>query len=159
MPTLILLDNTVLTNLALVHRMDLVFQLWPEQVCTTPEVLVEYENAVKAGVVLEHAWKALPTVELTDEEATAAAAYSSRLGKGERSCLSVAHARGGLFISDDADARLQAHKLGIPVSGTLGILVLAVRRKVLILDDANVLLEAMVAAGYRSPVNKVDGLL
>jgi predicted nucleic acid-binding protein len=67
--------------------------------------------------------------------------------------------QGGLFASDDADARAAAQRRGIPVTGTLGILALAVRRKLLTLAQANALLNDMIAAGYRSPMQKLDALV
>lgn len=106
-----------------------------------------------------HAWSDLTIVELTPQEMTGAAAFALRLGAGERSCLAVAQARQGLLASDDADTRHAAQRLGIPVSGTLGILALAVRRQLLSLDQANALLADMIAAGFRSPLEKLDVLI
>ena len=71
----------------------------------------------------------------------------------------VAHAREGLLVSDDADTRNTTRRLGIPISGTLGILALAVRRQLLTLNQANALLADMIAAGYRSPLEKLDTLV
>jgi len=155
----ILLDNTVLSNLALVEQTDLVFRLWPERVITTREVWREYEVAAQAGKLPPHAWSDLTVVELTAYEKASAAAFASRLGAGERSCLAVAQTRHGLLASDDADTRHAAQRLDIPVSGTLGILVLAVRRQLLSLDRANALLADMIAAGFRSPLAKLDTLV
>ncbi len=155
----ILLDNTVLSNLALVGQMDLVFRLWAGRVASTPEVLSEYEDAARAGLLPPHAWTDLPVVELTTQEVAMSKTFSRRLGRGERSCLAVAHLRGGLFASDDADARAAARRLGIRVTGTLGILALTVRRELLTLAQANALLADMVAAGYRSPMERLDTLV
>jgi predicted nucleic acid-binding protein len=74
----ILLDNTVLSNLALVGRVDLVMRLWAGRVATTSE---------------------------------------------------------------------------------LGILVLGVRRGLLTLEQANRLLDEMIAGGYRSPLRMLDELV
>jgi len=155
----VILDNTVLSNLAQVGQMALVFRLWPERVMTTREVWCEYEVAAQTGKLPLHAWSDLTIVELTPQEMTGAAAFALRLGAGERSCLAVAQARQGLLASDDADTRHAAQRLGIPVSGTLGILALAVRRQLLSLDQANALLADMIAAGFRSPLEKLDALI
>jgi predicted nucleic acid-binding protein len=159
MRNLILLDNTVLSNLALVGQMNLVFRLWADRVASTPGVLSEYEDAVRAGLLPPHAWTDLPVVKLTSQEVAMSETFSRRLGRGERSCLAVAHLRGGLFASDDADARAAARRLGVPVTGTLGILALTVRRELLTLAQANALLADMVAAGYRSPMERLDTLV
>jgi predicted nucleic acid-binding protein len=62
----ILLDNTVLTNFALVGRPDLVLSLWGELACTTPAVQNEYQVAVAAGLVSATAWADLPVVILPE---------------------------------------------------------------------------------------------
>ena len=154
-----LLDNTVLSNLALAGQAELVFRLWAGRVASTPEVLSEYEVAARAGLLPSHAWIDLPVVELTTQEVAICETFSRRLGRGERSCLAVAHSRGSLFASDDADARAAARRLGIPITGTLGILALTVRRELLTLAQANALLADMVAAGYRSPMERLDTLV
>jgi len=81
------------------------------------------------------------------------------LGAGERSCLAVALHRQGLLVSDDLDARRAAREHGIPKTGTVGILVLYVRRGYLSREEANALLTEMIALGYRSPVASLDSLL
>lgn len=159
MPAPVILDNTVLTNLALVGAIDLVFHLWPDRVVTTAAVLQEYRAAADIGLLPAHAWADLIVVEMTSQEETLASTFSSRLGAGERSCLAVAHSRDGLLVSDDADARGAAKRLGIVVSGTLGVLVLAVRRSLLTLAEANELLGNMIDAGYRSPMTRLDDLI
>ena len=51
MTRLVLLDNTVLTNLALVNRVDLVIRLWGAAPCTTAPVLAEYQVGVQSGLL------------------------------------------------------------------------------------------------------------
>ncbi len=51
----VLLDNTVLSNLAQVNQMELVFHLWQERVVTTREVWREYEVAARVGKLPLHA--------------------------------------------------------------------------------------------------------
>ena len=67
--------------------------------------------------------------------------------------------RQGVFASDDRDARIQAQHLKIPVIGTVGILVLCVRRSYLALEETQDLLDRMIAYGYRSPVVQINELL
>jgi predicted nucleic acid-binding protein len=155
----VLLDNTVLTNFALVGQAELVIRLWPEAVCTTPHARDEYGVAVSGGLAPAEAWSDLPVVTLTEEEESFAAGLSAKLGAGERSCLAVAMVRGGLLASDDLDARRAAQDLGIPRTGTVGILVLCVRRGYLSGDGANAVLREMRSLGYRSPVESLDPLI
>jgi predicted nucleic acid-binding protein len=91
---LVLLDNTVLTNFALVGQENLLLRLWPGVARTTTAAFGEY----MAGVAIE-------------------------------------------------------------VTGTVGILLACVRRDYLDSNQANALLTAMIAAGYRSPVASLDALL
>jgi len=155
----VVIDNTVLTNLAIVGRSDLIALVWAERACTTPEVMGEYRVAAETGLLPTAAWNSLRVVAMTGDEVGAADALSRRLGAGERSCLAVAPNRGALVLTDDADARATARRYGIPVSGTLGVLALAVRRGHLTLAEGDRLLAAMIAAGYRSPVEKLDVLI
>lgn len=155
----VLLDNTVLTNFALVNRSDLVTDLWATAACTTPSVLAEYQVGVADGLLPPDAWVSLPFVQLTKAEATFAVSLRPRLGAGERTCLAVAVHRRGLFVSDDLDARHTAREHGIPTTGTVGILVLCVRRGILSRDQADGLLAEMTALGYRAPVATVGPLL
>jgi predicted nucleic acid-binding protein len=156
--TPVLLDNTVLTNFALVGRPDMVLCLWPDTACTTPAVQSEYQVGAAAGLVPGETWADLPMVALTAAEATFAAELPPRLGAGERTCLAVALHRHGLLVSDDQDARAAARRYEVPVTGTLGILMLGIRHGHLAGDEADALLKEMIAAGYRSPVTNLDEL-
>jgi predicted nucleic acid-binding protein len=121
--------------------------------------MTEYQNGVSLGRVPAQAWSKLPIVSLSKAELSLAASLSSRLGAGERTCLAVAHERHGLFVSDDLDARASAQRLGLRITGTLGVLTLSVKRKLLSRKAANDALTAMIASGYRSPLDRLDSLL
>jgi predicted nucleic acid-binding protein len=155
----VLLDNTVLSNLAVVGQADLVLKSWSDRVLTTPEMLGEYEAAAQAGILPPAAYAKLSVVARTAQERAMSERFSTRLGRGERSCLAVARSRGALFATVDADARAAARRLDGPITGTLGILALAVRLGLLTLTQANGLLADMVRAGYRSPLGQVDDLI
>ena len=155
----VLLDNTVLTNFALVDRTDLVMDMWPSAACTTQPALDEYEAGAASGLLHPDAWARLPVVTLTEEELAFAASLPPRLGAGERTCLAVAVHRQGLLASDDLDARRTAKRHGVPLTGTIGILVLGVRRDCLARDQADRLLTELIALGYRSPVEDLNLLL
>ena len=150
------LDNTLLSNLAVVGQADLVLELWSDRVLTTPEVIGECEAAAQAGTLPPDAYAKLSVVALTAQERAMSETFSTRLGRGEPSWPAVARSRGALFATDDADARAAARRLDVPITGTLGILGLAVRLGLLTLTQANALLADMVRAGYRSPLGQVD---
>jgi predicted nucleic acid-binding protein len=56
------------------------------------------------------------------------------------------------------DAPLQS-AAGRGITGTLGVLALSVKRKLLLRQSANDALTAMIASGYRSPLDQLDLLL
>jgi hypothetical protein len=77
-----LLDNTILTNFALIDRAELVMQLWPTAACTTAAVVTEYAVGVAEGLLPADAWTDLPVVGLTGEEAAFAESLSSKVARG-----------------------------------------------------------------------------
>jgi predicted nucleic acid-binding protein len=156
---LVLLDNTVLTNFAIAQRSDLPTRLWPAQACTIPDAIKEYQAGAAAGKLPVDAWAGLDIVSLTQAEIDLASTLSSQLGAGERSCMAVARGRNSLVATDDLDARRVARRLSIPLTGTLGILVLCVTRGLVDGAEADGLLARMVAAGYRSPIASLSALL
>lgn len=97
---------------------------------------------------------------MTDEELRLSLTLPSVLHSGERACLSIARSRGWGLLTDDRAARRQAREWNIPLSGTLGALLVAVEDAVLSLDEADHLLRDMIArANYRSPVSDLRDLL
>jgi len=157
-PDPLLLDNTVLTNFALVGRADLVLGLSTE-VATTPAVIAEYVAGVAGHGLPANVWNSLFQLTLQPDEQRFADRLPPRLGRGERSCIAVAVHRRGLFASDDMRARLEAQRHGVAVTGTVGILVLNVKLGRLVLEEGNTLLTDMIVQGYRSSVLALDELL
>ena len=80
------------------------------------------------------------------------------MGAGERTCIAVAKNRGGLFVTHDRKARHVALEMEVKVTGTLGILVVAVERKIIPIGEANHLLAQMIEYGYRSPTDNLNNL-
>ena len=156
---LLILDNTVLTNFALVGRADLLFSLAQTGCMTTTAVMQEYTVGITARGLDATAWRDLPLLTLLPAEEAVTAALPRQLGLGERSAIAAAVQRGALLATDDAAARRIARQQGVVVTGTLGLLALAVRQNLLTLPEANDLLSKMVAQGYRSPLEKLDELM
>jgi predicted nucleic acid-binding protein len=102
----------------------------------------------------------LELITLTNEELQWISSLPSRLHRGEGACLCIARQRGWGFLTDDRAARRQAFEWGIPVSGTLGILLLAVEDGHIRVDEGNALLRDMIQqARYHSPVTDLSVLL
>lgn len=149
MPTiLVLLDNTVLTNFALVNRPDLVLDLWDTNSATTPEVMTEYQAGVTSRGFPGDIWNSLLQLTPNSVERDFAELLSPKLGSGERACLVIAVHRNGMLACDDAEARREARRFGLNV-----------RQGRLTLSEANAMLEEMIALGYRSPVPTLNDLL
>ena len=62
-------------------------------------------------------------------------------------------------MTDDRDARRLAQRRGVPVSGTIGVLVEAVREGLLSIEEANTMLSDMIEKGYFSPFETLDELI
>jgi predicted nucleic acid-binding protein len=156
---LVLVDNTTLTNFALVARPELLLDLFGADCATTKAVMAEYHaGIVSRGMPLD-SWEGLKQLVLQPIEQEFADQLPPQLGRGERSCLAIAIHRQALFVSDDAKARLVAQQHGVIVTGTIGVLVLNVRLGQLMLAEGNAILSRMIAQGYHSPVTVLDDLL
>jgi predicted nucleic acid-binding protein len=97
-------------------------------------------------------------VQLNPSEEASLARIRLVLDDGEASCIAVAIERNSSLFSDDLDARRYAQRYGIRVSGTLGVLSLLVKGRHLPVEEADDLLQAMIAHGYRSPVSSLADL-
>jgi len=156
---LVLVDNTVLTNYALIARPDLVTDLRGVEFATTPEVMAEYQAGVTGRGMPVAVWDSLPQLTLNPAEPRFADRLLPRLGRGERSCLAVAVHRQGAIACDDAVARREAQRLGLIVTGTIGILVVNIRQTRLTIADGNAILAGLIALGYRSPLADLSDLI
>ncbi len=159
MTRLFILDNTVLSNCSLVGRFDLPSAVWGTACALTHAVLGEYQNGVSSGILPDYGWPAITQIALSNDEQTFSVELPTMLGAGERSCIAVVVQRGGTFVSDDRYARRIAQQYGTSVSGTVGLLIVAVQHRVLTLSEGNELLHEMVGYGYRSPVTNLDDLI
>ena len=155
----IFLDNTVLFYFGLVERADLLYALWGEKVSTTEAVMREYQAGVSVAGVSQDAWEDLPVVQLSDPEQLWIAELPPFLGAGEAACLAAAVHRNGAFASDDRKARNVARSFDLPVIGTVGILLRCIEAGLLTIAAAQELLDKMIAAGYRSPIQDLIEIL
>ena len=159
MPQPVILDNTVLSNLAAVDRTDLPSRLWGDRITTTKDAIAEHEAAVVSGLFPTGRWNHISVLTLTLEENEIVERLPAFLAAGERSCIAAAIHRQSSLVTDDLAARRVGVREGLTVTGTLGILRDCVRQQILILEEANDLLSQMIDAGYYSPVQSLDQLL
>jgi predicted nucleic acid-binding protein len=156
---ILLLDNTVLSNFALVGRSDLLQQALGTAAATTAQAMAEFETGVKLGRIPTTDWKWLPTLTLSPVEKDLYQQLLQRLNAGEAACLAMAAHRQARVLTDDRDARALAAQMRISVSGTVGMLVRLVKTERLTLSEANHLLKQMIGHGYHSPVEALQELL
>lgn len=102
----------------------------------------------------------LPVLALeSDAEKQLYAELFPLLDPGEAACLTAAIAREFVLASDDWAARQVATGRKVRLTGTIGILVRAVRDGHISLGAANGILARMIALRYRSPVETLDDLV
>ena len=162
-------NTTVISNFAAIGRLDVLEQLFGTLFIPT-DVYSEIEAGLEEGYTFYQGidqlvrpinpsgWLRLTSVS-NDREIAALVALPAELHAGERACLVIGAERGWLVLTDDAAARRQARLMRIHLSGSIGCLVNACRGDILSVDDANACLNAMMAAGYRSPVSDLNALL
>jgi predicted nucleic acid-binding protein len=164
-----LANTTVLSNFAAVDRLDLIRQL-RGRLYISNEVYEEILDGLEegydfyAGIDAQiHPFDEAGWIELVsmadEEELRLFRSLPRRLHRGEASCLAIARHRGWAFLTDDKLARVTARAWGIVLSGTLGVLVQAVKRELLMREAADGLLQEMIARGYRSPYTSLRRLL
>ena len=153
----VIINNTVISNFAVVKRLDLLYKLFGKAYIT-PEVLQEVKDGIKENysfledviiILDEDSW--LIVTEMEIEEYELYRNIPKKLGSGERSCLAIAHIRDWSFFSDDWLARQYAEKNDISLGGTFGLLIKAIDDRILSENQANELLQEMIRNDYRSP--------
>ena len=154
----LVLDNTVMSNFALIGRIDWLRELWPNMLVTSEEAWAELQAGVRLGRIPDVDWSWLTILSLTGVEREARDELMPPLDRGEAACLALARSRGYAFLTDDRVARREARRLGVPISGTLGVLKSLVDEGYVSLEEANEALEQMIALGYHSPVRSLREL-
>jgi predicted nucleic acid-binding protein len=153
-PRLVLVDANVLLNLAFVNRLDLLGAL-PELEFRSPvEVLTEIVSA-RERMLVEDARSRGDLGDIAISEVAELALFAElrqRLGMGEAACLALAVYRGGLVASDEKRAfRREAEtRLGPGrILNTPGLLLLAIRRGLFTIEEADELKRALESKRFR----------
>jgi predicted nucleic acid-binding protein len=162
----IVFDGCVISNFALSGSLSIIHGLYRDTSCITDFVSAEILKGIRAGhgelTAIPEAVKAgrLTEVSLVSrKEKTLFESLSISLGLGEASSLAVAACRGFRFVSDDQAARREAERLGVRLTGTIGILAKAVRMRLCDIKTADRFLAKMIDHGFYAPVRKIDQLL
>ena len=135
-------DSNVLINLVHINRLDLLGKLWPYSFVVPQEVLKEITDVAQAELVQRAITSGvLSEVQVSSISELQIYAHLVRtLGMGEAACLALAECRDWLIGSDEkrrfyreAVARLGQRR----IINTAGILLKAIRLKVLTVDEAD----------------------
>ena len=148
----LVLDNTVMSNFALIGRANWLRDVWPGMLVTSEDTWAELQTGVRLSRVPEADWSWLTVLALTEAERELRDELMPPLGEGEAACLALACRRGFAFLTDDRAARREARRRGVPLSGTLGVLKSLVDEGRVSLEEADKALQQMISLGYHSPV-------
>ena len=158
----IVFDCCVISNFALSGSLSIIHDIYRDASCITDFVSAEILKGIRAGhggltairEAAEAGW--LTEVSLNSrKEKILFESLSISLGLGEASSLAVAACRGFRFASDDQAARREAGRLGVRLTGTIGILAKAVRLRICDLKTADRYLAKMIDHGFYAPVRSV----
>ncbi len=158
----IVFDCCVVSNFAQAGALDILEDLYRGKAVITDFVSAEILRGIQAGHArLGAVTKAVRIGWLKEtglrsaEEKRLFETLSISLGLGEASSIAVAKRRGFHFASDDKVARAEAARLEVPLTGTLGVLLKAVRTGICDLRTAEGYLGKMIEAGFFSPVRSL----
>lgn len=151
----LVVDNTVLSNFALVGRIDLLAQLSPRRLMTAEDAWNEWLIGVRIGRLPSNDLPWLPVIRLDESEQNRRDEFMPPLDLGEAACLALALSRGYALMTDDLIARREARRLGVPLSGTIGALISLMDDQILTPAEANRILRQMIVMGYRSPLQSL----
>lgn len=174
----IIFDNTVLSNFALTQVFYVLQKLYTGRAFVGKAVQREIQAGIDSASTsanlknrtkleeinkaLENGWLQTPSDEVNPNddavELRLNLEYSQRFGAGESEAMASARNRNWVFASDDGIARKFAQERGIRLTGTLGILIKAVKNKILCLSLADAIHAKMMDEGYRSPLSYKNGI-
>ncbi|MEW6606770.1 MAG: DUF3368 domain-containing protein [bacterium] len=169
MSKIAILNNTVLSNFSSVNRLDLIKFAFDEYY-TSKDVVDEVSIGIKRGYdflqqVRENIYPLNKNGWLRIENIRKLSDYKlydkllKTVSRGEASCIVIAYQKGWIFVSDDKDARIIADSFGVKISGTLGILKIAIDKGIISIKEADFLLDLMIKRGYRAPIRNIREIL
>jgi len=153
----VVLDCCVISNFALSGSRSVLHSLFSGKSYITNFVSAEISRGMQSGhrelalvkEAIKDGWLKEIASE-TDEEKNLLEALSVSLGFGEASSIAVAKVRGYVFACDNKVARREARLLGINLTGTIGILAQAVKKKIIDARAADACLKKMIEQGFYS---------
>ena len=162
----IIFDNCVLSNFAISDSLNIIKTLYADKAYITDfasaenlrGILKGYKGLIMIREAVRNGWLKEMTLKGKKEKALFES-LSVSLGFGEASSIAVAKTREFVFACDDKVARREASLLGVKLTGTIGILIRAVRKNIVNSKQADEILNRMIAYGFYSPVNSIEEIL
>jgi predicted nucleic acid-binding protein len=159
-------DNCVFSNFALSDSLDIVKKLYGNESYVTNYVVAENMKGILKGHLrlsklkdaLEDGWLKEITLK-SKKEKSLFETLSVSLGVGESSSIAVAKIRSFVFACDDRVARREAEFLGIRLTGTIGILIKAVRKRIMTYKIADETLDQMKKYGFYSTIKSINEVI
>ncbi len=162
----VIFDNCVLSNFALSDSLYVIKRLYSNTAYVTNLVMAENLRGIIKGhrelahirEAVKEGWLKEITPDSTEEQNLFESLCVS-LGFGEASAIAAAKSRGFVFACDDKTARREAALLGVKLTGTIGILTKAVRRKLINPKEADEILRRMIFCGFYSTIVSIRELV
>ena len=145
-------DTSPLNYLVLIEEVEVLPAIFG-RVVVPPAVVEELQapgapDAVKAGIAAHPSW-----LEVRNPESSGA---RLTLGRGEPEAICIASELSALCLIDDRKARREAERMGVRVTGLLGILAEARDRGLI---DAEVIVERLTMTSFRASRNLIAAVL
>lgn len=150
----VILNSTPLVALWILGRFDLLRDLFDE-VVIPQAVQVEFlatDQPARESALSDAPW--IKTVPLADPRYTLV--YTG-LDEGEAAVLVLAQEIEGVVVIDERKGRRYAQRLGLPLTGSLGLLLLAKERQ--LLNSVAEAIDEMLAAGLHLDSNLIAEVL
>lgn len=161
-PQPVFLDATVISNFASTNSIEFLVDI-----LEAPVVAPAVRDEIEQGVDFGHEYLT-SAVEAFDEglavsdvpPETGRESHDKRLDPGETEALRGAFERDGTLATDDLAARRLATDLDVPVTGSVGLLVLGIKREHIDSETADEWIDIWRnERGYYAPVESVIELL
>lgn len=157
-------DTVALSNFLLCKAENVLIKRYQNRGSISVQVFTEIEQGIAKGYPLAQIDNFLEqatfTVEmLKQDERPLFTNHLTYLGAGEASCIAMAEKRGYIVVTDDKKVRLTCKELGVPVTGTIGILRACCLDQQLSVTEADEILNNMIANGFFSPVQSISCLI
>lgn len=154
-------DATVLSNFLLVDGLAFLVERYRDSGLVSSQVYDELSSGFSREPALRQienviGKKGFDLITLSPKEHGFYITILGFLGKGEASCIAHARFSPCVVVSDDKACRRTCDLCKIKYTGTIGILSAACDDRQLSIEKADLMLAAMIQAGFYSPVRKIS---